>query len=47
MLENNKQKRDLEDMGMELSANLREIRALQTRLSPIEERLAAELRVSN
>ena len=47
MLENNKQKRDLEDMGMELSANLREIRALQTRLSPIEERLAAELNASN
>ena len=47
MLESDKQKRDHEDMGKELSANLREIRALQTGLSPIEKRLAAELHASN
>ena len=47
MLESDKLKRDHEDMGRELSANRREIGALQTGLSPIEERLAAELNASN
>ena len=47
MLESDKLKRDHEDRGKELSANQREIGALQTGLSPIEERLAAELNASN
>ena len=47
MLESDKLKRDHEDRGRELSANRREIGALQTGLSPIEERLAAELNASN
>ena len=47
MLERDKLKRDLEDRGKELSANRREIGALQTGLSPIKKRLAAELNASN
>ena len=47
MLESDKLKRDHADRGRELSANRREIGALQTGLSPIEERLAAELNASN
>ena len=46
-LENDKLQRDQEDMEGELSASRREIGALHTGLSPIEERLAAELNVSN
>ena len=38
-LENDKLQRDQEDMEGELSASRREIRALQTGLSPIEESL--------
>ena len=41
------QKRNMEDMRIERSANLLAIEVLQAGLSPIEERLAAELRVSN
>ena len=47
LLKSGEQKRNMEDMRIERSANLRAIEALQTGLSPIEERLAAELRVSN
>ena len=47
ILERDKQTRDHEDTQMELLASLREIEALQTGLSPIEERLAAELHASN
>ena len=47
MLESDKLKRDHEDRGKELSANRREIGALQTGLSPIKKRLAAELNASN
>ena len=47
MLESDKLQQDQEDRERELSANRREIGALQTGLSPIEERLAAELNASN
>ena len=47
LLRSDKHKRDMQDMRIEQSANLRTIEALQTGLSPIEKRLAAELRASN
>ena len=47
VLRDGEQKRIMEDMRIERSASVLAIEVLQAGLSPIEERLAAELRVSN